>query len=51
MTLAETYRSHAAECIALTQKTQSNEDRTRLLQIAQAWRDRAARHVAAALQI
>lgn len=46
MTLAETYRSHAAECVALAQKSQSAEDRVRLLQIAQAWRELAERHEA-----
>jgi hypothetical protein len=50
MTLAETYRSHAAECIALAQKTQSSEDRVRLLQIAQAWRDLAERNEASGQQ-
>ena len=44
MTLAEMYRTHSAECVALAQKAQSTEDRARLLQMAQAWRELAERH-------
>jgi hypothetical protein len=43
MTPAETYRSHAAECIELAQKAQNPEDRARLLLMAQAWRQLAER--------
>jgi hypothetical protein len=46
MTRAEMYRSHAAECVALAQKAQNPEDRARLLQMAQAWRELAERHEA-----
>jgi hypothetical protein len=44
MTLAEMYRTHAAECVALAQKARTTEDRARLLQMAQAWRELAERH-------
>ena len=43
MTLAEMYRTHAAECVALAQKARTSEDRARLLQMAQAWRELAER--------
>ena len=46
MTLAEMYRTHAAECVALAQKARTTEDRARLLQMAQAWRELAERHEA-----
>jgi hypothetical protein len=46
MTLAEKYRTYAAECVALAQKAQNTEDRARLLQMAQAWRQLAERHEA-----
>jgi hypothetical protein len=43
MTQAETYRTNAAECVALAQKAHNPEDRARLLQMAQAWRQLAER--------
>jgi hypothetical protein len=46
MTLVEIYRTYAAECVALAQKTRTAEDRARLLQMAQAWRELAERHEA-----
>jgi hypothetical protein len=46
MTLAEMYRTHAAECVALAQKAQTAGDRARLLQMVQAWRELAERHEA-----
>ena len=46
MTRAEKYRSYGAECIALAQKAKNTEDRARLLQMAQAWRELAERHEA-----
>jgi hypothetical protein len=46
MTRAEIYRTYAAECLALAQKSQNPEDRARLLQMAQAWRQLAERHEA-----
>jgi hypothetical protein len=41
MSLADDYRSHAEECVALAQRTSDPIDKARLLQMAQAWRDLA----------
>jgi hypothetical protein len=41
MASAEEYRHHAAECLRLAQDAKTPEDRARLLQMAQAWRELA----------
>jgi hypothetical protein len=41
MASAEEYRRFAAQCLALAQTAATSEDRARLLQMAQAWRDLA----------
>jgi hypothetical protein len=41
MPAAEEYRRYAALCIALAQNMRSEQDKARLLQMAQAWRDLA----------
>jgi hypothetical protein len=41
MPTREEYLRHAEECVALAQKTADPEARTRLLEMAQAWRDLA----------
>ena len=41
MPTREEYLRHAQECVALAQKTADPEARTRLLEMAQAWRDLA----------
>jgi len=43
MATAEEYRGYAAECLRLAQEAKTDEDRARLLQMAQAWRDLAER--------
>jgi hypothetical protein len=41
MPTREEYLRHAEECVALAQTTADPEARTRLLEMAQAWRDLA----------
>ena len=41
MATAEQCRRYAAECLRLVQEAKTPEDRARLLQMAQAWRDLA----------
>jgi hypothetical protein len=41
MATAEQCRHHAAECLRLAQEAKTPEDRARLLQMAQAWRELA----------
>lgn len=41
MLSAEIYRSYAAECLRLVQVAANDEDRARLLSMAQAWRELA----------
>jgi hypothetical protein len=41
MPASEEFRQYAAECLSLAQKTESPEQRARLLQMAQAWRELA----------
>lgn len=41
METAEKYRQYAAECLRLAQKAPELDDRSRLVQMAQAWRDLA----------
>jgi hypothetical protein len=43
MASAEEYRRHAAECLSLAQIAESTEDKTRLLDMAEAWRALAER--------
>ena len=43
MASAEEYRRHAAECLSLAQIAESTEDKTRLLDMAEAWRALADR--------
>jgi hypothetical protein len=43
MATVEEYLRYAAECVALAQKAELPEERARLLQMAQAWRDLADR--------
>jgi hypothetical protein len=38
------YRRQAAECVALAKKALNPEDRARLLEMAQSWRELAERH-------
>jgi hypothetical protein len=38
---ADEYRSYAAECVRLAQRAANDEDRARLLTMAQAWRELA----------
>jgi hypothetical protein len=40
---AEDYLQHAEECSALAQSTDDPDDKARLLQMAEAWRDLADR--------
>jgi len=44
MPTREEYLRYAEECIALAQKTAASEARTRLLEMAQAWRDLADKY-------
>lgn len=39
--LSDTYRQYAAECLALAQGATNDDDRARLLSMAQAWRELA----------
>jgi hypothetical protein len=41
MATAEEFLRYAAQCVALAQRAELPEDRARLLQMAQAWRDLA----------
>ena len=41
MAKAEECRRHAAECLRLAQDAKTPDDRARLLQMAQAWRELA----------
>ena len=41
MSSVEDYRGHAVECLRLAQNAADFGDKTRLLQMAQAWRDLA----------
>ena len=43
MASAEEYRRHAAECLSLAKIAENADDRSRLLQMAEAWRELAAR--------
>jgi len=43
LSLADQYRSYAAECLRLAQGAANAEDRARLLSMAQAWRELAAK--------
>jgi hypothetical protein len=43
MPAAEDYLRYAAECIALAQRTDDPDTKARLLQMAQAWRELAAK--------
>jgi len=42
----EDYHRYAAECLALAQRTADSNDKARLLQMAQAWRDLAQKREA-----
>jgi hypothetical protein len=41
LSLADTYRNYAAECLRLAQSAANDEDRARLVNMAQAWRELA----------
>jgi hypothetical protein len=41
LSLADEYRSYAAECLRLAQKARSDDERARLLSMGQAWRELA----------
>ena len=41
LSLSDTYREYAAECLRLAQSATNGEDRARLLSMAQAWRELA----------
>ena len=43
MASVEEYRRHAAECLSLAKIAENTDDRSRLLQMAEAWRELAAR--------
>jgi hypothetical protein len=43
MASVEEYRRHAAECLSLAKIAENADDRSRLLQMAEAWRELAAR--------
>jgi len=43
MTRGEEYRQYAAECIRVAQQIQNPHDKTMLLEMAQKWRDLAAK--------
>jgi len=43
MATVEQCRRHAAECLRLAQDAKAPEDRARLLQMAQAWRELAGK--------
>jgi hypothetical protein len=42
MEKAKEYRDHAAECLALAQKTPSDDEKTQLLRMAEVWESLAA---------
>jgi hypothetical protein len=44
MASGDDYRRYAAECLALAQQTSNPDDKARLLQMAQVWRDLANKH-------
>jgi hypothetical protein len=46
MAFGDDYRRYAAECLALAQKTSNADDKARLLQMAQVWRDLVDKHEA-----
>ena len=48
MATAEEYRAFAAKCLALAQSISDQDDKARLIEMAQAWRDLADRLEAAA---
>ena|ERR1044071_1064045 len=41
MALADDYRRYAGECLALARRAANSDDRSRLTQMAQAWRELA----------
>lgn len=41
MSLADQYRNYAAECLRLAQTVTNDDERARLLSMAQAWRELA----------
>ena len=43
MASGEENRRHAAECLSLAKIAENTDDRSRLLQMAEAWRELAAR--------
>jgi hypothetical protein len=43
MASVEEYRRHAAECLSLAKIAESADDRSCILQMAEAWRELAAR--------
>ena len=43
MGLVEEYRRYAAECLALAQRAKTPQDRARLLEMAYAWSEMAAK--------
>jgi hypothetical protein len=43
MASVEEYRRHAAECLSLARIAEGADDKSRLLQMAEAWRDLAER--------
>ncbi len=43
MATAEEFLRYAAQCVALAQRAELSEDRARLLQMAQAWRELASK--------
>jgi hypothetical protein len=43
MARADDYRRYAAECLALAQRAANPQDRTRLLEMANAWNQMAAK--------
>jgi hypothetical protein len=44
MPSVDEYLRYAEQCLALAAKSQSAADKARLLQMAQAWRELAAKH-------
>ena len=43
MASVQEYRRHAAECLSLAKTAEHADDKSRLLQMAEAWRELAAR--------
>jgi hypothetical protein len=43
MATAEEFLRYAAQCVALARRAELSEDRARLLQMAQAWRELASK--------